>query len=598
MAIRLAGMRLLDLQEAVAIRIQCSLPDVLRLDLMTQLKLMNDTGLISVASMQQLACSPAILQQYQQQMFRKPSPFLPVRRPANPFTTGSEQTTSVISSQPTDFLSELSSEFGTSTMSMESVWPSKNSSVQAVETDSVLRPFVSTILGTAATNTDPFTCYPSTSSASQSLQQTQDSPFSLDTVHATTATAADNMLHFTPSLLSQADCDLIVPSTLPITQHAATNLNTQRVHSHVQVCPQVFPALDTPTLSNTTAPSSWGFDGTEELLAELVDLDALEQLLPAAPTGADGDISHTKNFAELGRAFDRAIIASAEPMDTPAPWQWEQQSSLEIAQPQLDLGLPTCSVAQPALATKFQALHTTKPGLAALDNLVAFDMADCSNPMPLCRSQPQDFRASCTTQSCTSSQSTASTTIVQQSLPIVSTLEQPKVDVSVRHLVQPSSPNANPRPSSGAKKRSKRRPRVSSSTTCSNQQPPSPTDLPKAKVPSAIGCQSAESVGECTSPLPHKRSKTSRQLSTIADNERRRVANMSPTRLEHVRQLSREAARRRKNRQRQTMKQLQRAVVELELKQRGLVGEQASLEKERQRLYTLVRKQNTKMVSC
>eukprot|EP00045_Choanoeca_perplexa_P004931 m.41690 g.41690 ORF g.41690 m.41690 type:complete len:578 (+) comp12844_c0_seq13:140-1873(+) len=577
MAIRLAGMRLLDLQEAVAIRIQCSLPDVLRLDLMTQLKLMNDTGLISVASMQQLACSPAILQQYQQQMFRKPSPFLPVRRPANPFTTGSEQTTSVISSQPTDFLSELSSEFGTSTMSMESVWPSKNSSVQAVETDSVLRPFVSTILGTAATNTDPFTCYPSTSSASQSLQQTQDSPFSLDTVHATTATAADNMLHFTPSLLSQADCDLIVPSTLPITQHAATNLNTQRVHSHVQVCPQVFPALDTPTLSNTTAPSSWGFDGTEELLAELVDLDALEQLLPAAPTGADGDISHTKNFAELGRAFDRAIIASAEPMDTPAPWQWEQQSSLEIAQPQLDLGLPTCSVAQPALATKFQALHTTKPGLAALDNLVAFDMADCSNPMPLCRSQPQDFRASCTTQSCTSSQSTASTTIVQQSLPIVSTLEQPKVDVSVRQLVQSStfSPNASCMPSvSTTEKRSKRPARVSNNTpACSTHKASSPSPA-------------------------SKRSKQSHQLSTIADNERRRVANMSPTRLEHVRQLSREAARRRKNRQRQTMKQLQRAVVELELKQRGLVGEQASLEKERQRLYTLVRKQNTKMVSC
>eukprot|EP00045_Choanoeca_perplexa_P004936 m.41791 g.41791 ORF g.41791 m.41791 type:complete len:563 (+) comp12844_c0_seq31:603-2291(+) len=557
-----AGTRLLDLQEAVALRARCSLPDVLRLDLMTQLKLMNDTGLISVASMQQLACSPAILQQYQQQMFRKPSPFLPVRRPANPFTTGSEQTTSVISSQPTDFLSELSSEFGTSTMSMESVWPSKNSSVQAVETDSVLRPFVSTILGTAATNTDPFTCYPSTSSASQSLQQTQDSPFSLDTVHATTATAADNMLHFTPSLLSQADCDLIVPSTLPITQHAATNLNTQRVHSHVQVCPQVFPALDTPTLSNTTAPSSWGFDGTEELLAELVDLDALEQLLPAAPTGADGDISHTKNFAELGRAFDQAINASAEPMDTLASWQ----SSLGMAQPQLDLGLPTCSVAQPDFVTKPQPLDTNKPGLAALDNLVAFGMEDCSNPMPLCRSQPQDFRGSCITQSYTSYRTTAPT-----ALRVTPTTPADPTQTPVCLKRSPTLEKADSRPLS---RPGKRRCNVTGNVD------------PHAKDPSHV----------C---LPVcKRSKATRPLSAIAENERRRVANMSPTRAEHVRQLAREATRRRKNRQRQTMKQLQRAVVELELKQRGLVGEQASLEKERQRLYTLVRKQNTKMVSC
>eukprot|EP00045_Choanoeca_perplexa_P004938 m.41856 g.41856 ORF g.41856 m.41856 type:complete len:551 (+) comp12844_c0_seq42:176-1828(+) len=545
-----AGARLLDLQEAVAIRAQCSLPDVLRLHLASQLQLMTDTGLISVVNMQQLACSPAILQQYQQQQHLLTS--LAAPHFSMPLATAAPS--------PWSFSNPGPSDIGDDAHTVHS-FDSNLTSQSAMTTDAVLPP-ISTILGTAATNTDPFTCYPSTSSASQSLQQTQDSPFSLDTVHATTATAADNMLHFTPSLLSQADCDLIVPSTLPITQHAATNLNTQRVHSHVQVCPQVFPALDTPTLSNTTAPSSWGFDGTEELLAELVDLDALEQLLPAAPTGADGDISHTKNFAELGRAFDQAINASAEPMDTLASWQ----SSLGMAQPQLDLGLPTCSVAQPDFVTKPQPLDTNKPGLAALDNLVAFGMEDCSNPMPLCRSQPQDFRGSCITQSYTSYRTTAPT-----ALRVTPTTPADPTQTPVCLKRSPTLEKADSRPLS---RPGKRRCNVTGNVD------------PHAKDPSHV----------C---LPVcKRSKATRPLSAIAENERRRVANMSPTRAEHVRQLAREATRRRKNRQRQTMKQLQRAVVELELKQRGLVGEQASLEKERQRLYTLVRKQNTKMVSC
>eukprot|EP00045_Choanoeca_perplexa_P004933 m.41736 g.41736 ORF g.41736 m.41736 type:complete len:590 (+) comp12844_c0_seq21:140-1909(+) len=589
MAIRLAGMRLLDLQEAVAIRIQCSLPDVLRLDLMTQLKLMNDTGLISVASMQQLACSPAILQQYQQQMFFKPSwPPVHARLGAphhitHPLTKAcSAIAPSQVSTATSDQSLDLSG--GCSTVTSNPAYTNLSDSASSISnvvplgserTGSSMLPSLSTTLGmpvySAIRSSRP------NAPLCQSPCGTQDCSALESSYAAATATAADAILHFATSPcssmpLSQADGDLAnlatdtacQPLVFPVLERADPDLPID--HWEGEATSIVYDTRPTSVPHSTlhTGPSqlAWEVDVSEELLAELVDLDALEQLLPAAPTGADGDISHTKNFAELGRAFDQAINASAEPMDTLASWQ----SSLGMAQPQLDLGLPTCSVAQPDFVTKPQPLDTNKPGLAALDNLVAFGMEDCSNPMPLCRSQPQDFRGSCITQSYTSYRTTAPT-----ALRVTPTTPADPTQTPVCLKRSPTLEKADSRPLS---RPGKRRCNVTGNVD------------PHAKDPSHV----------C---LPVcKRSKATRPLSAIAENERRRVANMSPTRAEHVRQLAREATRRRKNRQRQTMKQLQRAVVELELKQRGLVGEQASLEKERQRLYTLVRKQNTKMVSC
>eukprot|EP00045_Choanoeca_perplexa_P002022 m.22686 g.22686 ORF g.22686 m.22686 type:complete len:481 (+) comp11284_c0_seq1:134-1576(+) len=92
-----------------------------------------------------------------------------------------------------------------------------------------------------------------------------------------------------------------------------------------------------------------------------------------------------------------------------------------------------------------------------------------------------------------------------------------------------------------------------------------------------------------------KRNSTGRRKSAEIDcNERRRVANMSPTQLQHVRQLAREASRRRKYKERQSMKQLQHAVVELEVEQRGLLAELRTLEGERHRLYQYVVQQRSR----
>eukprot|EP00045_Choanoeca_perplexa_P002024 m.22695 g.22695 ORF g.22695 m.22695 type:complete len:485 (+) comp11284_c0_seq3:148-1602(+) len=105
----------------------------------------------------------------------------------------------------------------------------------------------------------------------------------------------------------------------------------------------------------------------------------------------------------------------------------------------------------------------------------------------------------------------------------------------------------------------------------------------------------APSLSQRAGSSPQRKRRTGRRTSAEIDcNERRRVANMSPTRLQHVRQLAREAARRRKYKERQSMKQLQHALVGLEVEQRGLRAELRTLEGEWHRLYQYVVQQRSR----
>jgi hypothetical protein len=353
----------------------------------------------------------------------------------------------------------------------------------------------------------------------------------------------------------------------------------------------VFPAGPSKIKHSMLADSDevlegWDINYSTELLAELNDMTEdwpPQQQLPTRTQHAEGDVSHTVNWQQqLDSVLDSSFGNPLQPNDI-ALWAWHGD---------------TLSTGAPTGLTDARKLNS---------NLLCTDKPVRST-VPLCRAQALDQPSQ--TIPCSSegfgwlkallapSQGAASpayTRVANVMTGQVSDARQPAptnsgwVDLRSKGFNPACAPQ--PSPSGTAIPADVRFRPVQPSCHSDDVAPlPRPPSLRDATRRALRGVRQTEALASRDSPAQPmcKRAKLdgARKPSALAENERRRVANMSPNRLEHVRQLSREAARRRKAKHRQTLRQLQHSNAVLEETRVKLETEQSRLQVHRQRLYT------------